>query len=84
MELINHHVHSTGSDGELTPEQVIELAIENNLTFICFTDHYPYPPGFREWGIIFHSQDYYENIGKLKQKYKNKIEISFRADLTGR
>lgn len=80
MKLINHHVHSTGSDGSLTPEQVIKLSIKEKLSFICFTDHYPYKPGYIQWGKDFHSKKYYEQIRRLIQEYKDKIEISFGAE----
>ena len=79
-QLINHHVHTTGSDGKLSPEETIKLAIEKKLTFICFTDHYPFPPNFKEWGRDFHSEEYYKEIKKTIEKYKDKIEISFGAE----
>lgn len=49
MQLGNFHVHSTGSDGKLSPEETAKLAISKGLNFICFTDHYPYPPGFDDF-----------------------------------
>jgi len=79
-QLINHHVHSTGSDGKLSPEEVIKFAISKKLNFICFTDHYPYPPDHLEWGKDFHSEKYYNQIKELIEKYKDKIEISFGAE----
>lgn len=78
--LINHHVHSTGSDGKLSPEQTIKLAIKKNLNFMCFTDHYPYPADVDDWGKDFHSEEYYKQIQKLIKKYKDKIEISFGGE----
>lgn len=33
------HLHTTHSDGELTPEQVVEKAIEKKLSGISITDH---------------------------------------------
>lgn len=82
-QLINHHVHSTGSDGKLSPEEVIKFAISKKLNFICFTDHYPYPPDHLEWGKDFHSEKYYNQIKELIEKYKDKIEISFERNLIG-
>lgn len=80
-ELINHHVHTTGSDGKLSPEDTIKLAIENGLTFICFTDHYPYPPWIDDKvGKDFHSNEYYKEIEKVKN-FKDKIEFSFGAEI---
>lgn len=36
---IDLHVHSTCSDGTLTPEAVVQLAIENGIRVIALTDH---------------------------------------------
>ena len=79
--LINHHVHTTGSDGKLSPEDTIKLAIEKKLSFICFTDHYPCPEGFDEWFLDFHSEEYYKKVLKLKEEFKDKIDISFGAEI---
>lgn len=39
MKLIDLHVHSTASDGSLTPTEVVRLASDANLTAIALTDH---------------------------------------------
>lgn len=39
MKTVDLHVHSTFSDGTLTPTQLIDLAIEKNLSAIALTDH---------------------------------------------
>lgn len=39
MKYIDLHVHSTASDGTLTPSQVVELATKQNLSAIALTDH---------------------------------------------
>lgn len=75
-------MHSTGSDGKLTPEEMIIESIEKKLSFICFTDHYFYPPEFNNnppWNH-FHNNEYFKNIQDLKEKYKDKIEISLGAE----
>lgn len=36
---VDLHVHSTASDGTLTPSQVVDLAIKANLSAIALTDH---------------------------------------------
>jgi len=33
------HIHTTASDGHLTPKEVVELAKQNNLDIIAITDH---------------------------------------------
>ena len=58
--LINHHVHTTGSDGKLSPEETIKLAIDLGLKFICFTDHYINPPYISADTRDFHSEEYYK------------------------
>jgi predicted metal-dependent phosphoesterase TrpH len=39
MGNIDLHVHSNASDGTLTPTEVVNLAIKNNLSAIALTDH---------------------------------------------
>lgn len=43
----NLHVHSTTSDGDLTPEQVIRFYREKGYHFLAFTDHRILSPGRR-------------------------------------
>lgn len=80
--LINHHIHTTGSDGAASPEEMIKKSIESGLKFICFTDHYPYPPWVKDnVGRNFHSDKYYYEVKKAIEKYKDKIEISLGAEI---
>ena len=37
--MIDLHVHTTASDGQYTPRQIIEKAAEKNITAIAITDH---------------------------------------------
>ncbi|MBO4630110.1 MAG: PHP domain-containing protein [Treponema sp.] len=37
--MIDLHVHTTASDGQYTPAQIIEKATEKNITAIAITDH---------------------------------------------
>lgn len=39
MKLCDLHTHSVFSDGTFTPEEIIDLAIETNLSAIALTDH---------------------------------------------
>lgn len=39
MNLIDLHTHSTASDGTLTPEEVVNLAVSKELKAIALTDH---------------------------------------------
>ncbi len=36
---IDLHIHSTASDGTLTPDEIIDLAVQQNLKAISITDH---------------------------------------------
>lgn len=38
-KLIDLHSHTTYSDGELTPQELIHLAIDNNIGILAITDH---------------------------------------------
>jgi len=82
--LINFHLHSTGSDGRLTPEQVVQEAVAAGINYMCFTDHYPEPGGGLEKGWksdIFHSEEYKKEIKRLQEAYKNQIDIGFGVEL---
>lgn len=39
MGKIDLHIHSTASDGKLTPSQIIDLAVKNDIKAIAITDH---------------------------------------------
>lgn len=39
MEIIDLHIHTNASDGTLTPTQVIDVAVKNNISTISITDH---------------------------------------------
>ena len=39
MDRIDLHVHSTTSDGTLTPAEVVRLALARDLRVIALTDH---------------------------------------------
>ena len=37
--MIDLHVHTTFSDGELTPLEVLNVCYKNNISIISITDH---------------------------------------------
>ncbi|MEI7718696.1 MAG: histidinol-phosphatase [archaeon] len=78
---ISYHMHSTGSDGALGPEQVILEAIESGITHMCFTDHYNTPDNLDKASINFYPESHYQEILKLKEKYKDKMDISIGVEL---
>ncbi len=75
MEKVNYHTHTTGSDGKVEAEEWIKLAIKKKFKVLGITDHYYFPPGFRDWGNEFYSDEHYRKLKDLKEKYKNKITI---------
>ncbi len=75
MKKENYHTHTTGSDGELTPEELIKLAIKKKFNVLGITDHYPFPGGFRDWGNEYYSDKHYEELWELKKKYADKINV---------
>jgi len=72
---VNYHTHTTGSDGKLKPEELIKLAIKKKFDVLGITDHYHHPPGFRDWGNEYYSDEHYLELKRLKKKYKSKIKI---------
>jgi len=36
---IDLHIHTTASDGRLSPEEIVKLAMEKGLRAIAITDH---------------------------------------------
>lgn len=78
--IVNFHLHSTGSDGEFTPEEVVKKAIKAGLKIICFTDHYPLPERVTNWSRGFHSEEYYNDVKRVQKKYASKIKIMFGGE----
>lgn len=80
--LINFHIHSTGSDGKLTPEEVVKEAIRAGISYMCFTDHYKQPDHIDpKWNTDgFHSEIYVKEVKRLQKEYQSKINISFGAE----
>lgn len=83
VTLINFHMHSTGSDGRLSPEEVVKEAINGGIHYMCFTDHYRRPKSLKTgWNTLgFHSKEYVEEIRRLQKEYKDKIDISYGAEV---
>src|SRR3989344_8613177 len=77
------HNHSTGSDGKLTPEQLIQKAIELGWDYVYFTDHYINPPnaGISFDDSSYFNEDYVKEVKQLKEKYKDKIDVCFGAEI---
>ena len=75
MSRFDLHVHTTYSDGENTPKEMVLAAIEKGMTTIGFSDH-SYTPFDLECCIPCDRLDAYKaEIAALKEKYRDKIEI---------
>ena len=77
IQRVSYHTHTTISDGKLKPEELIKLAIKKKFKVLAITDHYTRPKGISldDWGSNFYSDKDYEELLKLKEKYKNKIDL---------
>ena len=75
MSLYDLHTHTTYSDGESTPEEMVQRAIEMGLTKIGFSDH-SYT-AFEDYYCLTprSTEEYKSEINALKEKYKGRIEI---------
>ena len=82
LEKVSYHTHTTISDGKLSPEELIKLAIEKGFKVLAITDHYTRTGGISSsgWGMDFYSDDDYENLVRLKEKYSDKIKILVGAE----
>lgn len=71
----NFHTHTKYSDGHQTCTEAIEAAIDAGFNLLGFSDHGPVP-FTNKWNfdekVI---QLYFEEIDKLQEKYKGKIEL---------
>ena len=68
----NFHTHTTFCDGKSTPEEVVLSALDKNFRAIGFSGHSG--PNFCTYKIRDLS-GYKAEINRLKEKYKNDIEI---------
>ncbi|MDI9481865.1 MAG: histidinol-phosphatase [Bacillota bacterium] len=73
--LTTYHTHSYFCDGSMHPEDYVRAAVEKGFTAIGFSSHAP---------VLFETDwnmkqellnDYIETILRLKEKYKNRIQV---------
>lgn len=68
------HLHTTCSDGVLSPQDLAQLCLEKGLESIAICDHW----GTRKYSDEFRVVDpeaYYETISRLREEYKNRLKI---------
>lgn len=71
--MYSYHVHSTFSDGQNTPKEIVLAAIESGFVSIGFSDH-----GFTDYDLRYCMKDeagYIAEIRRLKEKYKGQIQV---------
>ncbi len=71
--LANFHTHSVFCDGKNTPEEIVLAAIEKGFSAIGFSGH-----GYTPFDLTYCMKDtdgYTQEINRLKEKYKGKIQI---------
>ena len=69
----NFHTHTLFCDGKSTPEEVVLAAIEKGFSAIGFSGH-----GYTPFDTSYCMNDtvgYSAEINRLKEKYKNKIQV---------
>ncbi len=75
MILEDFHVHTTFSDGENTPEEMVRAAIGLGVKRLGFSDH-AHTPGGESYCMSLESiPAYRKTIRDLKEKYRGEIEI---------
>lgn len=82
MYLADYHVHTSFSnDCNIDIEDIIYNAIKKNMKEIAITDHVDidYPKSTEE--DYFDFDEYFYTIKKLRDYYKNKIDIIFGVEL---
>lgn len=76
MVRINCHIHSTESDGSMSPREVVELAFEEGLDVICFTDHFRMPVEINDYDDSGkHRDGYYDELAALRKEFEGRVEV---------
>lgn len=78
----DYHVHTSFStDSDAPPREVIETAINKGVKNLCITDHmdceWPEDPDL----FIFDVKEYFETFTKLREKYKDKLNLQIGMEL---
>ena len=71
--LTNYHTHTTFCDGKSTAEEMVKKAIEKGFVSLGFSGH-AYTP-YELTSCMTDEEGYINEIKRLKELYKNEIEI---------
>lgn len=76
--IANFHTHTSFCDGKNTPEEIIKAAINKGFSAIGFSGH-----GYTDFDLRYcmkNTDEYIKEITRLKEKYKNDIQIYLGAE----
>lgn len=77
----DYHMHSNFSnDSKTSMEDMIKACINLNLTEICFTDHMEHNANNTSTWVVDYNK-YFSEYYKLKEKYKNQINIKIGIEM---
>lgn len=76
------HLHTAFSaDCDTPAEEMVQAAIENGLDILCLTDHmdmdFPYP----KVAFDLDTESYYQEYLRLKELYKERLDLRFGVEL---
>ena len=75
MITTNFHTHTVYCDGKDTPEEMVKAAIDKGFTSLGFSGH-SYLEIENDFSLTKESEkEYFKEINRLKDKYKNDIKI---------
>ena len=74
MEKIDLHIHSTLSDGVLTPKEIIDEAVKNGVSVIAIADHD---------NIDAYTDEFYNYAKENGIQIINAVEISTKTEKAG-
>ena len=80
--LSDYHIHTSFSgDCSISPELMIQNAIERGIRHLCLTDHMDYD--YTDGGILFEfdPEEYFHRLLLLKEAYAGQIDLAIGIEL---
>lgn len=76
------HMHTGFSaDTDVNPEDMVKGAIDKGMECICITDHYDKDYCDGPELFVFDPEAYFEQLTKLQEKYRGKIDIRIGVEI---
>lgn len=80
--IADYHMHTLFSgDSEENPEKMIQRALFSDMHKMCFTDHQDFDYAYDEFDFMLDSDKYFDEISRLRDKYRGEIEISIGVEM---